>query len=66
MDYNFQTENNKIKLLMEFGNAVLDALMYERKYDIIPQNVHTLVFQNKVRFQSKETIHLQIMLSNIG
>jgi hypothetical protein len=45
--YNFQTENNKIKLLKEyedvtqkvlFGNAVLAALMSGRKYDVIPQN----------------------------
>jgi hypothetical protein len=47
MAYNFQTRNNKIKLLMEyegvtqkvlFGNAVLTALMSGRKYDVIPQN----------------------------
>jgi hypothetical protein len=45
--YNFQTGNNKIKLLTEyegvtqkllFGNAVLAALMSVRKYDVIPQN----------------------------
>jgi hypothetical protein len=45
--YNFQTGNNKIKLLMEyegvtqkvlFGNTVLTALMSGRKYDVIPQN----------------------------
>jgi hypothetical protein len=45
--YNFQTENNKIKLLTEcksvtrkvlFGNAVLAALMSMRKYGVIPQN----------------------------
>jgi hypothetical protein len=45
--YNFQTGNNKIKLLMMYegvtqkvlcGNAVLAALMSERKYDVIPQN----------------------------
>jgi hypothetical protein len=45
--YNFQTGNNKIKLLTEyegvtqkvlFGNAVLAALMSGRKYDVIPQN----------------------------
>jgi hypothetical protein len=43
--YNFQTGNNKIKLLTEYesvtqkvlcGNAVLAALMYGRKYDVIP------------------------------
>jgi hypothetical protein len=43
--YNFQTGNNKIKLLTEyedvtqkvlFGNAVLAALMSGRKYDVIP------------------------------
>jgi hypothetical protein len=45
--YNFQTENNKIKLLTEyesviqkvlFGNDVLAALMSGRKYDVIPRN----------------------------
>jgi hypothetical protein len=43
--YNFQTGNNKIKLLTECegvtqkvlcGNAVLAALMSGRKYDVIP------------------------------
>jgi hypothetical protein len=47
MAYNFQTGNNKIKLLTEyedvtqkvlFGNAVLAALMSGIKYDVIPQN----------------------------
>jgi hypothetical protein len=45
--YNFQTKNNKIKLLTEyegvtqkvlFGNAVLATLMSGRKYDVRPQN----------------------------
>jgi hypothetical protein len=45
--YNFQTGNNKIKLLTKyervtqkvlFGNAVLAALMSGKKYDVIPQN----------------------------
>jgi hypothetical protein len=45
--YNFQTGNNKIKLLTEyegitqkvlFDKAVLAALMSGRKYDVIPQN----------------------------
>jgi hypothetical protein len=44
---NFQTGNNKIKLVTEhksvtqkviFGNAVLAALMSGRKYDVILQN----------------------------
>jgi hypothetical protein len=43
MAYNFQTSNNKIKLLMEyegvtqkvlFGNTVLAALMSGRKYGL--------------------------------
>jgi hypothetical protein len=47
MPHNFQTGNNKIKLLTEyenmtqkvlFGNTVLSALMSGRKYDVIPQN----------------------------
>jgi hypothetical protein len=66
--YNFQTGNNKIKLLMQyedvtqkvlFGNAVLVALMSGRKYDI-PQ------FGDVVAELSMEKIHLQIMLSNVG
>jgi hypothetical protein len=45
--YNFQTENNKIKPLMEYESvtqtvlldiAVLAALMSGRKYDVMPQN----------------------------
>jgi hypothetical protein len=45
--YNFQTGNNKIKLLMEyenvtqnvlFSNAVLAALMSARKYNVMLQN----------------------------
>jgi hypothetical protein len=63
--YNFQTGNNKIKLLAEYegvtqkvllGNAVLAALMSGRKYDVIPQNGDV----------SMEKIHLQIMLSDVG
>jgi hypothetical protein len=47
MAYNFQTGNNKTKLLTEyvnvtqkvlFGNGVLAALMSGRIYDVIPQN----------------------------
>jgi hypothetical protein len=67
--YNFQTGNNKIKLLMEyedvtqkvlFGNAVLAALMSGRKYDVIPQS------GDVVTELSMEKIHLQIMLSDVG
>jgi hypothetical protein len=45
MAYNFEIRNDKIKLLTEyenvtqkvlFDNAVLAALMYGRKYDVIP------------------------------
>jgi hypothetical protein len=71
--YNFQTGNNEIKLLTEyegvtqkvlFGNAVLAALMYGRKHDVIPQNgdcsrernVRTLVFRNKVRYQNATSL----------
>jgi hypothetical protein len=67
--FNFQTGNNKIKLLTEyegvtqkvlFGNVVLTTLMSGRKYDVIPQigDVGTEL--------SMEKIHLQIMLSNVG
>jgi hypothetical protein len=47
MFYNFQTGNNKTKLLTEyesvtlkvvFGSAILTALMSGRKYDFIPQS----------------------------
>jgi hypothetical protein len=67
--YNFQTGNNKIKLLTEnedvtqkvlFGNAVLVALMSGRKYDVIPQ------IGDVVTELSMEKIHLQIMLSDVG
>jgi hypothetical protein len=67
--YNFQTGNNRIKLLMEyegviqkvlFGNAVLAALMSGRKYDVIPE------IGDVVTELSMEKIHLQIMLSDVG
>jgi hypothetical protein len=67
--YNFQTRNNKVKLLTEyegvtqnvfFGNAVLATLMSGRKYDVIPQ------IGDVVTELSMEKIHLQIMLSDIG
>jgi DUF917 family protein len=67
--YNFQTGNNKIKLLMEyedvtqevsFGNAVLATLMSGRKYNVIPQ------IGDVVTELSMEKIHLQIMLSDVG
>jgi hypothetical protein len=67
--YNFQTENNKIKLLTEyegvtqkvlFGNAVLAALISGRKYDVITQ------ICDVVTELSMEKIHLQIMLSDVG
>jgi hypothetical protein len=67
--YNFQTGNNKIKLLTEyedvtqkvlFGNTVLAALMSGRKYDIITQ------FGDVITELSMKKIHLQIMLSDIG
>jgi DUF917 family protein len=67
--YNFQTGNNKIKLLVEyegvtqkvlFGNAVLAASMSGRKYDVIPQ------IGDVVTDLSMEKIHLQIMLSDVS
>jgi hypothetical protein len=67
--YNFQTGNNKIKLLMEyedvtqkvlFGNTVLAILMSGRKYDVISQ------IGDVVTELSMEKIHLQIMLSSVG
>jgi hypothetical protein len=67
--YNFQTRNNKIKLLTEyegvtqrvlFGNAVLAALMSGREYDVILQ------IGDVVTELSMEKIHLQIMLSDVG
>jgi hypothetical protein len=67
--YNFQTGNDKIKLLTEyegviqkglFGNAVLAALMSGRKYDVITQ------IGDVVTELSMEKIHLRIMLSDVG
>jgi hypothetical protein len=67
--YNFQTRNNRIKLLTEyegvtqkvlFGNAVLTTLMSGRKYDVIPQ------IGDVITELSMEKIHLQIMLSDVG
>jgi hypothetical protein len=67
--YNFQTGNNKIKLLTEyegvtqkvlFGNSVLAALMSGRKYDVITQ------IGDVVTELSMEKIYLQIMLSDVG
>jgi DUF917 family protein len=67
--YNFQTGNNKIKLLTEyegvtqkvvFGNAILAALMSGRKYDVIPQ------IGDVITELSMEKIHLQVMLSDVG
>jgi hypothetical protein len=69
MAYNFQTGNNKIKLLTKyegvtrkvlFGNAVLAALMYGRKYDVVPQ-IGDVVIE-----LSMEKIRLHIMLSDVG
>jgi hypothetical protein len=67
--YNFQTGNNRIKLLTEyegvtqkvlFSNAVLAALMSGRKYDVILQ------IGDVVTELSMEKIHLHIMLSDVG
>jgi hypothetical protein len=67
--YNFQTGNNKIKLLTEcegisqkvlFGNTVLAALMSGRKYDVVPQ------IGDVVTEFSMEKIHLQVMLPDVG
>jgi hypothetical protein len=71
----FQAGNNRIKPLREhesvtqilFINAVLTALMYGRSYDVITQNgdlrennVHTLVFQNKVHYQNASSLQNSI------
>jgi DUF917 family protein len=65
MAYNFQTGNNKIKLLTEyegvtqkvlFGNALLAALMSGRKYDVIPQ-IGDIITELSME---------KIMLSDIG
>jgi hypothetical protein len=67
--YNFQTGNNKIKLLTEsegvtqnvlFGNAVLAAFTSGREYDVITQ------IADVVTEFSIEKVHLQIMLSDVG
>jgi hypothetical protein len=69
--YNFQTGNNKIKLLMEYmnvtqkvlsGNAVHAALISRRKYGVIPQNDVVWFFETKsvIKSQRHYRIHLQI------
>jgi hypothetical protein len=77
MAYNFQNESNKIKLLTEyerlnqkviFNNALLTALMSERKYDVIYQNddcsresnVRILVFRNSVQYQNATSLQNSI------
>jgi hypothetical protein len=65
-------ENVTQKVL--FGDAVLAALLSERKYVVIPQNVPTLVFSkqgplskcNVVTELNMEKIYLQVMLSDVG
>jgi hypothetical protein len=61
--YNFQIGKNEIKLLKEyesvtqnvlFGNAVLVALMYGRKYGVVNQNCNRSR-ENKVRTSVSET-----------
>jgi hypothetical protein len=78
MAYNFQTGNNKIKLLTEyenptqkvlFRNAVLTALMSRKKYDVIPQNgdcsrVRISVFRNEVRYQNAKPLRNSIPSDN--
>jgi hypothetical protein len=65
-----------------FGNAILAALISERRYDVISQNgvcskesnVHTLDFfkqsplskRGVVTELNMEDIHIQIMLSKVG
>jgi hypothetical protein len=68
--YNIQTGKNKIELLMEyesvtkkvlFGNSVLAAIMFARKYDVIPQNGDcSLIFRNKVRYQNATSLQNSI------
>jgi hypothetical protein len=74
--YNFQIGNNKTKLLTEyenvtkevfFDNAVLAALMFGRKYDVIPQNgncsressVRILVFETKFVIKTQRRYRIQ-------
>jgi hypothetical protein len=67
--YNFQTGENKIKLLMEYesatlivsyGNAIIAALMSGRKYGVIPQNGDCsgvrLRFSKQVRYQNATSL----------
>jgi hypothetical protein len=59
--YNFQTGNNKIKLLTEYKGVTQEVLFGNagRKYDVIPQ------IGDVVTELSMEKIHLQ-MLSDVG
>jgi hypothetical protein len=51
-----------------FSNDVLSVLISGRKYDVMPQNgdcsressVLTLVFQNKVRYETATSLHNSI------
>jgi hypothetical protein len=62
------TEYESVTQEVLFDNAVLAALMSERKYDVIPQNgdcsresnVRTLVFRNKVRYQNAASLQNSI------
>jgi hypothetical protein len=89
--YHFQTEKNRSKIPTEyeivthkvsFGNAVLIALMFGRKYDVISQNgkcsrennVRTSVFSKQsplsknsiVTELNMEKFHLEIIISDVG
>jgi hypothetical protein len=82
MACNFQTGNNKIKLLTEyesvsqkvlFDNAALASVMSVRKYDVILHNCDfgfskqsPLSKCNFVTELNMEKIHLQILLSDVG
>jgi hypothetical protein len=51
-----------------FGNAALAALLFGRKYDVIPQNsdcsresnMRTLAFRNKVRYLNTTSLQTSI------
>jgi hypothetical protein len=67
--YNFQIGKSKTKLFTEYesvtqivllGNDVHAALMSRSKYDVIIQNVRTLVFRNKVRYQNAALLQISV------
>jgi hypothetical protein len=50
------TEYERVTQIVLFDNGVLAVFMSGRKYDVITQNVRTLVFRHKVRYQNASSL----------